>query len=220
MQQQFSAIYADNSWDTERRSGPGSDPKLTRPYTNLIHEFLHSHNIRSVVDVGCGDWSFSKLIDWSGVDYLGIDVVSGLIDHLNDTYGKPGVRFMHADVSEHELPTADLAISKDVLQHWPTDMILKFIGRLDSFKYAVLTNDCKVVCRDWRHLWIGQEIFHPNSDISIGDYRPVRLREAPFYLKAQQLAVIKMYVPKFADPKRPPETEHKEVLLWTNPAPA
>jgi hypothetical protein len=64
-----------------------------------------------------------------------------------------------------------------------------------------------------------EEIFNPNSDIVAGDYRPIRLREAPFNLPAMQLAVIKMYVAMFPDPRRQPETEHKEVLLWTNPTP-
>jgi SAM-dependent methyltransferase len=218
MERDFTDIYANNSWDLERRSGPGSDPKLTRPYARLLQDFIRQHHIQSVVDLGCGDWSFSRLIDWSGVDYVGIDVVPGLIESLNRTYGKPGIRFIHADILQYQLPRADLAISKDVLQHWPSELILRFIERLSSFRYAMLTNDCKVVCRSWRRLWIGEEIFEPNRDISIGDYRPIRLREAPFNLDARQLAVIKMYVPRFPDPNRRPETEHKEVLLWTNPA--
>jgi hypothetical protein len=116
------------------------------------------------------------------------------------------------------MPGADLAISKDVLQHWPNEAILNFLKGLNSFKYAILTNDCKVICRSWRRPWIGEEIFEPNSDICAGNYRPIRLREPPFSLEAKRLAVIKMYIAKFPDPKRRPEVEHKEVLLWTNPS--
>jgi hypothetical protein len=145
-------------------------------------------------------------------------VVPQLIDNLNGTYGRPGIRFAHADVLSHELPRADLAISKDVLQHWPNESILSFIKRLDSFRYAILTNDCKVICRSWRRLWLAEEIFEPNSDIPAGGYRPIRLREPPFNLEAKQLTVIKMYIAKFPDPQRRPEVEHKEVLLWTNPS--
>jgi SAM-dependent methyltransferase len=217
IQSGFSQIYAGNSWDTHRRSGPGSDPKRTRRYVSLLQDFVRSHNIRSVVDLGCGDWSFSRLVDWSGIDYVGADIVPDLIDFLNKSYSRPGVRFVHANVLDEDLPPADLAIAKDVLQHWPNHAIRNFIRRLDSFHYAILTNDSKVVCRSWRRLWIGEEIFQPNIDIAAGDYRPIRLREAPFNLEARRLAVIKIYVPKFPDPRRRPETEHKEVLLWTNP---
>jgi SAM-dependent methyltransferase len=218
MERDFAQIYADNSWSTQQRSGPGSDAKLTRPYARLIEDFIRRHDIRSVVDLGCGDWSFSRYIDWSGVDYVGIDIVPDLIDSLNRTYGRPGIRFLLGNIADQNLPQADLAISKDVLQHWPTEAILTFLPRLRTFKYAILTNDSKVVCRSWRRLWTAEEIFQPNIDIVAGDYRPIRLREPPFNLAAQPLGVVKMYVSKFPDPKRRPETEHKEVLLWSNPA--
>jgi SAM-dependent methyltransferase len=218
MEQQFSGIYSGNAWDKDIRSGPGSAADLNRPYVDLLQKFIRERNIRSVVDLGCGDWSFSKLIDWSGVDYLGVDVVPALIDHLNRMYGRPGVRFMHGNLLTCDLPEADLAVSKDVLQHWPNDAIQAFFGRLRRFKYAILTNDHKVVCRSWKRLWRAKEIFSPNSDTPAGGYRPVRLREAPFNLPATQLSVIRMYISEFPDPKRPPETEHKEVLLWTNPS--
>ena len=218
MQQQFSRIYSANTWDKRIRSGPGSAAHLNRPYVDLLQKFIREQNARSVVDMGCGDWSFSRLIDWSGVDYLGVDVVPALIEHLNRAYGRPGVRFVHGDLLTYDLPEADLAVSKDVLQHWPNGAILTFLSRLHRFKYAILTNDHKVVCRSWRRLWRAEEIFSPNSETEAGGYRPVRLREAPFNLPATQLAVIKMYIPEFPDPKRLPETEHKEVLLWINPS--
>jgi SAM-dependent methyltransferase len=217
MEQHFSRIYGTNEWSNDQRSGPGSDPALNKPYVNLVQKFMRDHHIESVVDLGCGDWSFSRQIDWSGIDYVGIDVVPELISFLNKTYGKPGVRFMCADLLTAPLPAADLALSKDVLQHWPTDAIQTLLKRLNPFKYAIITNDAKVVCRSWRRLWLGEEIFVFNSDIPIGSYRPVRLREAPFNLPATQLGVIKMYIDRFPDPQRRPEVEHKEVLLWTNP---
>ena len=34
------------------------------------------------VDVGCGDWQFSRLIDWSGIDRRGIDVSWALIKNI------------------------------------------------------------------------------------------------------------------------------------------
>src|SRR5215203_3897529 len=140
MERDFARIYAEHDWDDNVRSGPGSHPKLTRPYVALLQRFLREHHINSVTDLGCGDWSFSRLIDWSGVDYVGIDVVPDLIQTLTSTYATPGVRFVNADILNDDLPRADLAISKDVLQHWPNEAILHFIRRLKSFKYALLTN--------------------------------------------------------------------------------
>lgn len=218
MQPSFSQIYAENVWDVNLRSGPGSDPKLNRRYGRLIEQFIRSHNVRSVVDLGCGDWSFSRTIDWTGVDYVGIDVVPELIAHLNNTYARPGVRFIQRDIlGQDDLPSADLAISKDVLQHWPIASIQAFIGRLELFRHALITNDCKVLVRNWRRLWIPEERVPANIDIEPGEYRPVRLTEAPFHLAARRLALIKMHIAKFPDPTRRPEDEYKEVLVWSNP---
>jgi len=49
-------------------TGFGSLPWTTESYRRLLQDFLACRAIRSVVDVGCGDWQFSRLIDWRGID--------------------------------------------------------------------------------------------------------------------------------------------------------
>ena len=51
-----------------------------------------------------------------------------------------------------------------------------------------------------------QDFTIPNSDISVGGYRPVRLREAPFNLNAKELRRIEMWHTN--------AMHLKEVLLW------
>ena len=36
--------------------------------------------IKSVCDIGCGDWQFSQYIDFKGFKYTGIDCVKSVID--------------------------------------------------------------------------------------------------------------------------------------------
>jgi len=82
------------------------------------------HRILAARDTAIG--SFTSLIDWSGIDYVGRDVVPALIEWLNAAYGRPGIRFIHGNLMTCELPQADLAIRTDVPQHWPTGEILTF----------------------------------------------------------------------------------------------
>ena len=119
----FSAIYSKHSWKTEGAeslSGPGSDPVRTRAYRRLLEKLLRRHRVRSVVDLGCGDWASSRLVDWSGIDYLGLDVVPVAIEHCQTHYSRSGVRFEVCDLIQEEPPPADLLICKEVLQHLPS----------------------------------------------------------------------------------------------------
>ena len=73
--------------------------------------------ISRIVDFGCGDWQSSKLIDWGGATYLGIDVVSDLIDRNEKCFTTEKVSFKNSDSLLGE--KGDLLIVKDVLQHLP-----------------------------------------------------------------------------------------------------
>src|SRR4051794_3541455 len=117
----FQQIYETNYWGFG--SGHGSLPKLTRGYREFIARFIRENHITSVVDFGCGDWQFSRLIDWSGVDYLGLDVVPQMIEQHRTTFGRTGVRFDMCPDNLSDVPPADLLLAKDVLQHWPTCVV-------------------------------------------------------------------------------------------------
>ena len=210
VEEAFTGIYQHQRWGRGAWSGEGSDPTRLERYIRLLQQFIRERGITSVVDLGCGDWQFSRQIDWSGVNYIGIDVVPTLIQQLNTNYARNGVCFVHGNVVTCDLPAADLAISKDVLQHLPNELVLQFLGRLRRFKYAILTNDRKQYYPSWRDVWNFRRVYMtvPNSEISTGGYRPIRLREPPFNLKAHELLRLKMWH-RYG-------VHLKEVLLWEN----
>ena len=82
-QEAFSNIYKNKIWGEnnigEGWSGSGSSLQQTIKYREFLQKFLADHQIKSVVDVGCGDWTFSRAIDWTGIDYKGFDVVEDVI---------------------------------------------------------------------------------------------------------------------------------------------
>ncbi len=179
----FNAIYSNNLWG--HGSGSGSLAENTVAYRHYLHNFIRTNQIRSVVDIGCGDWQFSKLIDWQGIRYIGIDV-SDVVLSNTQSFARDGVSFLHADALTETLPTADLLIMKDVMQHWSNDDILTFLPRLANFQQALITNG-----------------FHPslshliNSDISAGSLRPVDLRMSPFNLPGNYINWLKCDEPKW-----------------------
>jgi SAM-dependent methyltransferase len=157
----FTHIYDKNIWGG---SGGGSDPENTVEYRALLQKFLKERNIQSVVDYGCGDWAFSRLIDWTGIDYRGIDIVESVIRRNDKKYSKSNIRFFTYMHPCH----ADLLIVKDVLQHWSNDSIRDFFDDIEyrhDFKYILITNTAS------------QE--YDNQDIEAGDCRGLCARFEP-----------------------------------------
>jgi hypothetical protein len=138
MKQIFTEIYAKNGWGYG--SGEGSLPQNTETYRTFLQQFIRDRHIRTVIDYGCGDWQFSRLIDWRNVYYLGLDVVDSLIEHHNSTYRANNIKFKAIDGVPDELPDGELIIIKDVLQHWSNNTILSFIPKIKKYKYALITN--------------------------------------------------------------------------------
>lgn len=215
--EQFAKIYNEHLWGGESKSGPGSDPGLLQSYLTLLAGLMKEKRIKSVVDIGCGDWALARTVDWSSVTYLGVDVVPELINRLNATHGTDNIRFICADLVSDDLPHADLCVIKDVLQHLSNDSVKLFLRNLHKyFNYALITND--VIHKEqagWRGLWKSTTM-PVNSDIPNGGYRPLSLTEAPFNLPARRLVTIPLQFKRevFGHPGIVYET--KEVLFWEN----
>src|SRR5262245_23578469 len=166
----FNRIYAEGKWGRDvagnGTSGSGSTLEITREYRAYIEHFLRTHRVSSVVDAGCGDWSFSSAIDWGDASYLGVDIASDVIAAVRNKHEKGKIRFQVGDVTE-ELPAADLLISKDVLQHVSNKLVHRFIRnnlRKGKYKWVILTNDRG----------------SGNPDVASGGWRAIDLAAAPF----------------------------------------
>jgi SAM-dependent methyltransferase len=169
----FNRIYAEGTWGKDvagqGTSGSGSTLEITREYRAYVEQFMRTHRVRSVVDAGCGDWSFSSAIDWGDASYLGVDIASDVIAAVRRKHQKDKIRFRVGDITE-ELPVADLLISKDLLQHLSNKLVHKFIRnnlRKGKYKWVILTNDR------------GGE----NPDIANGGFRTIELAVAPFEVR-------------------------------------
>lgn len=142
-------------------------PEHTRPYVALLQNFLREHEIRSVVDLGCGDWQFSRTIDWSGIDYLGLDVVRSVVKVNRRAFATASIHFKTLSIGD-PLPPADLVVCKDVLQHLPLDVVAGYFAEFRKrYKHALVTNDV-----------FPDDLL--NVDISAGEARAIRPDLPPF----------------------------------------
>lgn len=169
----FENIYKKNIWSMRGGygSGPGSLPEKTVEYRNFLQDFIKKNKIKTILDAGCGDWQFSKLIDWSGLSYVGIDIVPFLIEENNKKYSCKNIKFYKKNIITDDLPKADLIIAKDVLQHLSNENIFKFLPKLKNYKFTLLINDS------------GSE----NTDCKNGNFRKMDLRKPPYNLDGKEV---------------------------------
>jgi SAM-dependent methyltransferase len=141
-EQVFSRIYAQGLWGESAgtfHSGSGSTETHATEYVKTIADYVARHSIRSVVDLGCGDFTIGKRITDLGVDYTGVDVVPALIRHHMQRYASRNVRFAHLDIVADPLPQADLCLIRQVLQHLSNDQILRILPKLTRYGHVLVT---------------------------------------------------------------------------------
>lgn len=178
----FDRYYRSDVW-LGGGSGSGSTPEVTASYRQFLTNFIKQRDVKSVVDLGCGDWQFSQMLDWTGIDYVGIDVSKVVLKNTS-VFARPGIKFIEMNGVTGSVPGADLLILKDVIQHWTNDDIHRFIPSLNKFKYALITNGSHIgSCTT-------------NTPNVIGGCRQVDLTAAPFDLPGEYIFEFSADEPK------------------------
>lgn len=161
----FTRIYQRDTWGGG--SGQGSRPEFNGEYIATLQRFLQLNDIGSVVDFGCGDWQFSRLIHWGDITYTGIDIVDSVVAANRERHASDTVHFQLFDDLAN-LPPADLILVKDVLQHLPNQLVRDYLDHFKTkYRWLIVTNDDLPQSR-------------LNQEIDAGAWRPLRLDLPPF----------------------------------------
>jgi len=164
----FTGIFKENIWKNEESvSGLGSSLEQTSEIIKLLPGVLTKYNIKSILDIPCGDFNWMQQINLDGIFYTGADIVKELIDTNNQKYAADYRRFLHLNLIEDEFEEFDLVFCRDCLVHLSFEDIfssLKNIKRSSS-KYFITTT------------FTGQK---ENKNIHTGGWRPLNFQKAPF----------------------------------------
>jgi SAM-dependent methyltransferase len=170
MKEIFTDIIANRRW-LDVPCGSGSTLEYTNLLRNTLSDFLVKHNIGSMLDAPCGDYSWMSLVDFpTGFHYIGGDIVEFMIKENQTKW--PNVEFKVFDLTTDKLPEVDLLFCRDCLFHLSEDDLIKVFDNIasSSVKYVLTTSYLP-------------EHFN-NSNIETGNFRPIRLENAPFNLPA------------------------------------
>lgn len=158
----------------ETRCGFGSKVESTAKVREWLPQLFKALQVYSVLDAPCGDFNWMAHVDLSGINYIGVDSESEMVQAATEKSSEPGKApsskiIVCADLLGWPLPVpvCDLIICRDFLQHLPTvdaqHVTLAFMAT--GARYIAAT------C-------------HSNSSngdiVRRGDFRPLNLCRPPF----------------------------------------
>lgn len=159
-------------------SGAGShDPKTMEPYVKEVASFLRSlEKPVEICDLGCGDFNIGSQLLPYVYKYIAVDIVPELIERNKEKYTKENLTFQCLDLAKDTLPSGNVAILRQVLQHLSNAEIAQIVPKLKVYDHVILTEH------------VPKGIFKPNIDIISG--QGIRLKKksgidlsaAPFYM--------------------------------------
>ena len=138
-------VVAHYNWRVRRGLTPcggSSTVEYTGPIRKFLLDMIKKYKILSMADVGCGDFSWMKLMEFpKQFRYIGYDVNEELIlaNRANKLY-RGSFKFFDAVVTVM-LPANDLIFCKDVLFHYKNRDISRILKnfRASGSKY-LMTN--------------------------------------------------------------------------------
>jgi hypothetical protein len=169
-EQIFTDIFRGNKFGgTLSVSGRGSDLEQTRVLIRDLPMLFRDYQVRSILDIPCGDFFWMQHVALEGIEYVGADIVGELVQKNRAKYQRDGIRFERLDLARDELPSADLVLCRDCLVH---------------LSFAEVRRALRNVCASGARLLLTTTFpsRQTNGDIPGGGWRTLNLQRAPFDL--------------------------------------
>jgi SAM-dependent methyltransferase len=153
----------------ETECGYGSTLACTENLRAELPALLEERSIDSLLDAPCGDGNWMAHVAMPWVDYIGVDINR---DHLAKAiqarrFAARTANFIELDILTEKLPSADIMVCRDFLQHLPNAMIRVLLGNFlaSAIKWLLVTT---------HHNAVNEDITEP------GMFRPLNLMRPPF----------------------------------------
>lgn len=174
----FTEIYKKGYWQNEQSvSGSGSTEEYTVVVRRELPKLVQELGVMSIYDAPCGDFAWFKLIKWlKPINYVGADIVQGIIDTNSQLYKGDRVEFFQTDIvaspPPHTLIKLDkksLWLCRDCLFHLPLEDGVRVLKHFSESNFDYLLTSTH----------IGVEA---NTQINAGDFRLINLTLPPYNL--------------------------------------
>lgn len=136
----FTYIYEKRIWGggKETRSGSGSMLQSTKNIRKKLPELIKKFNIKTILDIPCGDFNWFKSMNLEVDTYIGADIVKNMITTNNKLYGSKTRHFMQLNATKDILPKVDLILCRDLFLHLSIADIFLIIKNFKKSKSTYL----------------------------------------------------------------------------------
>jgi hypothetical protein len=170
LRDRFARIFEINLWGSQASvSGTGSVLEQTRAIRAQLPALLQALDVRTLLDIPCGDFGWMREVRLDGTSYVGADIVSHLVVRNQRDFGNDQRRFAVLDLTVDPLPCVDLVLCRDCLVHLSHANVWRV---LENLRASGAT-------------WLLTTTFPAHEavgDIEDGDWRPLNLERDPFRL--------------------------------------
>jgi len=185
----FNQVYKRNFWGgKESRSGEGSEGAFADQKIALLVPIIEEFQVKSQLDIGCGDFHWMRQVAPRLERYLGVDLVEPMLEENRRQHGSDRVQFLHADLSQRGPARGrvvaagpfDLVTALDVFGHMlnaEVDGLLDFILNESGARFFLVTNRRDPTSRDYLKR---EKTRHEGIDLT---GHPLFVRRAPRCVK-------------------------------------
>lgn len=164
---QFTQIYRKGGFGPSTSlSGTGSALVQTNIIMQAIPDMLQKYQIKSMLDIPCGDLFWMQHVNIGSTIYTGADIVSELIKRNEEIYIDK--KFLVLDICCDPLPHVDLILCRDCFVHLKLKDALQAVHNIkrSGSKYLLITTFPQCT---------------KNAELGLNFFRPLNLCMPPFY---------------------------------------
>lgn len=189
---QFTQIYRNGGFGPgPSLSGVGSDLINTAVIRQAIPDVLRRYEIKSMLDIPCGDLFWMQYVDLESTKYIGADIVTELIQKNEKIFADDNKKFLVLDICCDPLPQVDLVLCRDCFSHLRLKDAVQAVNNIKRSRSTFL-------------LITTYSELNKNAELGSHFARPLNLCEAPFCFPLPLELINERYI----------ENEDKCLGLW------
>ncbi len=151
----------------ESVSGQGASQDQTAQLRAALPELLQELETHTLLDLPCGDFSWMRQVTLPVAQYIGADLLPGLIAEHQTRYADDRRRFLVLDLTVDALPRADVLLCRDCLVHLSLADVARALANIKRGAIDYLLTTTFPSCDQ-------------NEEIVTGDWRLLNLERPPF----------------------------------------
>ena len=168
VEEAFAHIHRTGHWAGPRHpSGEGATDEQTAHLRGILPALLRRLNVRSLLDLPCGDYGWMRHVPLPVEHYIGADILPILIDANQKSFGDERHHFVVLDLTSDVPPAADALLCRDCLVHLSFADTARALANIQRSNVRFLLTTTFPLTVE-------------NEDIITGDWRPINLQRPPF----------------------------------------